>query len=187
MAYAGQGSVKEEHLCLHELIHNTADLVRASTPDNVELELSFPESSLPVLGDRTQLQQVVMNMLLNAVEAISEQQGKVSVRARVRAAGEIDFGAAVESPLATEGPFVTIEVKDTGLGMDEATLARVFDPFFTTKFTGRGLGLAASIGIVRAHQGALSVHSEVGQGSVFSLYLPVASSSGTTDSPATPC
>jgi two-component system cell cycle sensor histidine kinase/response regulator CckA len=117
---------------------------------------------------------VVMNLITNAAEAIGTQVGTITLETRVsRNAGREPIEGLQGDPLAP-GEYVRITVSDTGAGMDTATLRRIFEPFFTTKFTGRGLGLAAVLGIVRGHHGALSVTSAPGQGTVFSVYLPVA-------------
>jgi CheY-like chemotaxis protein len=118
------------------------------------------------------MQQVMMNLVINAAEAIPEEcQGTVYVRAYIQFLNEaaIDSGAGERPPAA--GTYVTIEVEDTGIGMDEATRARIFEPFFTTKFLGRGLGLAAVLGIIRAHKGTLRVDSTPGRGSRFQVLL----------------
>jgi CheY-like chemotaxis protein len=128
---------------------------------------------LPLIkADAGQMQQVMMNLVINAAEAIPEErQGTVWVRAYSQFLDEtaLDSGAGERPPAA--GNYVTIEVEDTGIGMDEATRARIFEPFFTTKFLGRGLGLAAVLGIIRAHKGALRVDSTPGRGSRFQVLL----------------
>jgi CheY-like chemotaxis protein len=126
-----------------------------------------------VEADSGQLQQLTMNLVINGAEAIGGQaRGTVVVTTRV----ERLSASQVRGEFATEGleagAHVVLEVCDTGCGMDPETLARVFDPFFTTKFTGRGLGLAAALGIVRGHRGAIRVTSAPGQGSTFRVYLP---------------
>jgi len=174
LAYAGRGRTPDEPVQLSGLVQSTADLVRASAPKNIQLGLHFAEELPAVIADRSQLQQVVLNLLINAVEAIPDGQGRVDVSVRCTEASEIDWRHAVAVPDAPQGTFLALEVRDSGVGMDADTLARMFDPFFTTKFTGRGLGLAASLGIIRSHQGGLVVRSAPGTGSTFALYLPAA-------------
>jgi CheY-like chemotaxis protein len=122
--------------------------------------------------DATQIRQIVMNLVINASEAIGEQSGVIAVStgcARCSRDYLRDLWLDEQLP---EGLYVTLEVADTGCGMDRDTLARIFDPFFTTKFTGRGLGMAAVLGIVRGHRGTIKVSSEPGRGSTFKLFLP---------------
>ncbi|MBI4663135.1 MAG: hypothetical protein HY735_30375 [Verrucomicrobia bacterium] len=115
-----------------------------------------------------------MNLVINASEAIRDHPGSITVATgRMRASREYLAGTVL-SPEIPEGEYVYLEVADTGCGMSAETVSRIFDPFFTTKFTGRGLGLAAVLGIVRGHKGALQVTSQIGRGSIFRLLLPVA-------------
>jgi CheY-like chemotaxis protein len=126
-----------------------------------------------VEADRAQLQQLVMNLVINGGEAIGEEPGTLTVRVRTEHFTERRERPRAEGfPMAT-GDFVRIEVTDTGAGMDEETRARIFEPFFTTKFLGRGLGLSAALGIVRGHRGSISVRSEPGHGTTFTVLLPV--------------
>jgi two-component system cell cycle sensor histidine kinase/response regulator CckA len=175
LAYAQRQRVAAEAVAVAKLVEFTADLVRVSVSKNVELTLSLEGTEVATVeADRTQLQQLVLNLLLNAVEALPEQQGQVRVRVFCTRAEEVDFHKAVIAPLATSGVeqrLVAIEVSDTGVGIEAPTLSRIFEPFFSTKFAGRGLGLSATLGIVRAHGGGLSVESVPGKGSVFTLYL----------------
>jgi CheY-like chemotaxis protein len=139
------------------------------------VQLQLAPDLPPVIADATQLQQLIMNLLINAAEAVGDQHGVVTV---VTAERQVDKAYIAATPLsgegATAGNYVLLEVSDSGCGMDAATLARIFDPFFTTKFTGRGLGLSAALGIVRSHKGLIRVESSLGEGSVFTILLPAA-------------
>jgi CheY-like chemotaxis protein len=128
--------------------------------------------SLAVEGDLVQLRQVLMNLMVNACESIGDAPGVITVSTRTVACTEDDLRNSYLGENIPAGLYVCMEVTDTGCGMDEATRQKVFDPFFSTKFTGRGLGLAAVLGIVRGHQGAIEMHSEPGNGSVFRVFLP---------------
>jgi two-component system cell cycle sensor histidine kinase/response regulator CckA len=127
-------------------------------------------------GDVTQLRQLVMNLIINASEAIGNQPGTIKISTSTRHIQPAGQTAENGTDLPA-GDYVVFEVADTGCGMDEATLERIFDPFFTTKFTGRGLGLAAVQGIVRSHHGTLTVASVYGQGTTFRILLPCAAAS----------
>ena len=130
------------------------------------------QSDLPAIeADTAQISQVVMNLVTNAVESQSDGAGRVTVRTGVFEVDAPPAGALFAESMGT-GQHVYLEVSDAGVGMDEETRARIFDPFFTTKFTGRGLGLAAVAGIVRAHRGAIEVESEPGVGTHFRVLLP---------------
>jgi signal transduction histidine kinase len=129
---------------------------------------------LPAIeADATQLRQVVMNLIVNASEAIGERSGVISITTGLARCDAAYLHTCFTSDGIREGDFAYVEVADTGDGMDKATLDRIFDPFFTTKFTGRGLGLAAVLGIVRGHKGAIKVYSEKHRGSTFKLLFPV--------------
>ena len=170
LAYAQLQRVAVESVDVQGLLDLTSDLVRVSMSKNVTLRVDV-EHGVNVRADRTQIQQVLLNLLLNAVESIHNQAGEVRVETFRPGAAELDFRGAVIAPEDRSGPLLAIRVTDTGVGMDAATVARIFEPFFTTKFTGRGLGLSATLGIVRAHGGGLTVRSEPGKGTEFTLYL----------------
>jgi CheY-like chemotaxis protein len=127
-----------------------------------------------IAADATQIRQIVMNMVTNASEAIGEKSGLITITTGLMRADRDYLNSAHLSPEIPEADYVCIEVADTGVGMDELTLSKVFDPFFTTKFTGRGLGMAAVLGIVRGHSGAIKVESAPLKGTRFKLLLPCA-------------
>jgi two-component system, cell cycle sensor histidine kinase and response regulator CckA len=176
LAYAGKGRFVSEPTDLSSLVQDIAGLVSTSISKKVSLCLNL-EPNLPLIeADPTQVQQLIMNLLINGAEAIGDRQGVVTVTTGLRSiepgAATLHFGA--ESLEA--GPYVFLEVIDNGCGMDHATKSKIFEPFFTTKFTGRGLGLAAAMGIVRGHKGALKVDSRPGEGSTFEILFPALSS-----------
>jgi len=172
LAYSGKGKFVVERQDLGRLVETTLPLLQLSIRKKALLRLE-PSSALPPIeADATQLRQVVMNLVINASEAIGEAGGDIRV-----ATGAVRFDRAnpagpMTAGEAPDGAYVFLEVSDTGCGMPPEVLAHIFDPFFTTKFTGRGLGLAAVLGIVRGHKGALRVTSEVGRGTTFTLYFP---------------
>jgi len=176
LAYSGRGRFNIERLNLEVQVRQILALIDASIPKGVKLELNFQPDLPRIEADAGQIQQLIMNLAINGAEAIGPEGGVVSISITLR---EIDKGY-VRDNLAGDpispGAYIVPEVHDTGIGMDSATQAKIFDPFFTTKFTGRGLGLAAVQGIVRGHKGALTIYSELGKGSTFKVFLPVAAS-----------
>jgi signal transduction histidine kinase len=172
LAYAGKGKFVIEPVDASSLVRDISELLRASVPRSVELSLQL-RSDLPAIeGDASQIQQLVMNLILNAVEATGERPGVVRVLTDVRRVGPGDRVKHYRPDPPEPGLYVSIAVMDDGCGMSDLVRAQIFDPFFTTKFTGRGLGLAAALGIVRGHRGAIGVESREGAGSVFTVLLP---------------
>ncbi len=174
LAYAGKGKFLVEALDISTLIPDISGLLRPSIPKKVVLQFDLKEDLPSVLADRGQVQQVFMNLVLNAAEAIGNREGAITVRTGVENVNARYVRQHAEAAGIQPGKYVCLEVRDTGCGMDEATRARIFDPFFTTKFTGRGLGLAAVAGIVRGHKGAIVVSSAPGKGSCFTVLFPSA-------------
>jgi signal transduction histidine kinase len=188
LAYAGRTAVEPRRFDLAAEVSELARLLSASIPEGTELVVE-PSESRWIDGDIVQIRQVLMNLITNAGDAIVSggvsRPGKITVSLTSIHSHE---GAppitGVTGPLAP-GNYVRLSVRDNGCGMDEATRARIFDPFFTTKPRGHGLGLAAMLGVVRAHAGGLTVESDPGVGSCFTLYLPAADAapSGSTAAP----
>jgi PAS domain S-box-containing protein len=170
LAYAGKGRFVMRTLDLSDLVREISGLVQTSLPKQAQLRLQLSEDLPGIDADPGQLQQIVMNLVINGAEAIGSEGGSVLVRTGMQ---EVDSHYISTMSNAGEllkpGRYVVLEVHDTGSGMDEATLAKIFDPFFTTKFAGRGLGLSAVSGIVRAHHGAMKVYSKPGQGTTFKV------------------
>jgi PAS domain S-box-containing protein len=174
LAYAGKGRFIVQPVDVSDLVGEIGQLIRTSIPRSIQVQLDLAPNLPAVEADATQLQQLVMNLVINGAEAIGEQNGSVRVTTGLQ---QLDENWLVASDLTEEivpGEYIVIEVQDTGCGMDEETRKRIFDPFFTTKFTGRGLGLAAATGIVRGHKGAIKVYSAAGKGSLFKILLPSA-------------
>jgi signal transduction histidine kinase len=172
LAYSGRSNFQIKPLDVSAEVRHITSLLHASIPKNVRLNLALKEGLPAVEGDSSQIQQVVMNLVINGAEALGSEQGAVEVRTEARLVDAGELAAGVTRPPAPAGDYVVLEVRDHGTGMDEKTKTRIFDPFFTTKFTGRGLGLSAVLGIVRAHHGALVVESCPGSGSTFRVYFP---------------
>jgi PAS domain S-box-containing protein len=173
LTYAGKGRFVVTRLDLSELVREISNLVWTSIPRNVELHLELQDDLPPIEGDAAQIQQLIMNLVINAAESGEEGRAEiVSVRTQLEQIDETYVSQNIPQGNAPPGPYVTLEVKDRGCGMNEETLSRIFDPFFTTKFTGRGLGLAAAMGIIRGHKAALKVESAPGKGTSFKVLFP---------------
>jgi signal transduction histidine kinase/CheY-like chemotaxis protein len=177
LAYSGRSRFVIEPIELSELVRELLTLLQVSIGKRVILRLNLSPSPVVVDADAAQLRQVVMNLVINAADAIGDRSGNVTIRVDQMIADADELTRAHPGAGLGPGSYALLEVVDTGTGMDRVTQDRIFDPFFTTKFTGRGLGLAAVLGIVRGHGGALSVNSELGKGSTFRIVLPLSASS----------
>jgi len=187
LAYTGKAELVVREVDVAQAIADMRGLMELSTPKSVRLHLDL-EQRLPLLRvDPSQLEQVVMNLVINAGEAIGEgNPGEIHVSAS-NVTVEEAFTDALGSDIAP-GRFVRIEVSDTGKGIDRSTMSRLFDPFFTTKFSGRGLGLSAVAGIVRSHRGAITVDAGRRKGTSFRVLLRAAcSASEPGEEPAGRC
>ena len=183
LAYSGKGRFQVQLLDLNDLVRETTQLLQLSIGKNAQIQYQLAAKVPPIQADATQIRQVVMNLVINASEALDGMSGTVAVRTGVMQADASYLHGAILSPELPAGDYVYLEVSDTGVGMSSETLARIFEPFFTTKFTGRGLGLSAVLGIVRGHEGAMKVYSEAGRGTTFKLLFPVATGTAEPVSP----
>jgi PAS domain S-box-containing protein len=174
LAYSGKGRFVVHRLDLNALIEDTTRLLQVSISKRAVLKFQLAEGLPPVLGDATQLRQVIMNLVINASEAVGEKSGFISITTGLARADRAYLAGTFYAPDLPDGDYLALEIADNGGGMPPEVQARIFDPFFTTKFTGRGLGLAAVLGIVRGHKGALKVFSEAGWGTTFKILLPCA-------------
>jgi PAS domain S-box-containing protein len=172
LAYAGKARFEVQHVDLSTAVDDTTVLIRSSIGKHVTLDFALARDLPSIEGDLTQVRQIIMNLVLNASEAIEDRPGRIRITTGTMTADRAYLSATHLAPDLPPGRYVFLEVSDTGRGMSRETQSRIFDPFFSTKFTGRGLGLAAVIGIVRSHRGALRVESEEGRGSTFRLLLP---------------
>ena len=173
LAYAGRSSFLKTPLKLNPLISEMGALLRVSVSRRITLNFQLGENLPQIMGDPAQISQVIMNLITNAAEAIGEDMsGTVTVRTSLMTCNSEYLAETFLSNNLAEGNYLKIEVEDTGTGMDSSTLSKIFDPFFTTKFTGRGLGLAAVLGIVRGHEGGLRIQTDQNSGTVFTVLLP---------------
>jgi PAS domain S-box-containing protein len=178
LAYAGKAVFAVERVGLRELVEEMAHLFTAAISKKAILNLNLESGLPPIEADPSQIRQIALNLIINASEAIGDRGGVVTVSVGSTRCDEEYLRTTELHDHLSPGPYVYLEVTDTGSGMDAETQARIFEPFFSTKFTGRGLGLAAVLGIVRAHKGALKVHSEPGKGATFKILFPAAEDAG---------
>ncbi|MHC4393268.1 MAG: hybrid sensor histidine kinase/response regulator, partial [Planctomycetota bacterium] len=173
LIYAGRGDLELQAVDVSAEVERVVRLVETIRPGGPEVRTDLAPGMPRTLLDRSQLSQVVLNLVLNALDAI-DGPGEVMVRARVRELdGRPRSGRCFGVPELEAGSYISVSVSDNGVGMDESTMSRVFDPFFTTKPAGRGLGLAAAVGVVRVHGGVIVVESQLGRGSTFEVLLPI--------------
>ncbi len=181
LAYSGRGRFVIQQVNLSDFTREIALLAESSIPRSVQLRLELLAKVPLIEADTAQLQQMIMNLIINAAEAYGEAPGGVTVRTGVREFAQGQIPASLSERGIVPGRYVLLEVSDTACGMDQLTKQRIFDPFFTTKFTGRGLGLAAVLGIVRCHKGTIDVESTPGKGSRFTVLLPEWLQTGTPE------
>ncbi len=172
LAYAGKGRFIVEPLDLSRLIQDTVPLLRSSVSKKAELHLQLAPGLPSFQGDANQIRQIIMNLVINASEALGDRPGVINLQTGLLHATREYLQSMAFSDHLEPGEYVMLEVCDTGEGMTDETKARLFEPFYTTKFTGRGLGLAAVLGIVHGHKGAIKVYSDLGKGSTFKILLP---------------
>jgi two-component system cell cycle sensor histidine kinase/response regulator CckA len=183
LAYSGKGAFVVRHLDLSNEVREMATLLRTANSKQASLVWDLASDLPAVNADATPIRQIVMNLITNASDALKDTDGTIALSTGVVTRDELNdsrFGTPlVNEQAADEGKdsFVYLEVTDTGNGMTPDTLQRIFDPFFSTKFAGRGLGLAAVMGIVRSHEGLIRIRTEPGQGTSFRVLLPAVSGS----------
>jgi signal transduction histidine kinase/CheY-like chemotaxis protein len=171
LAYAGKAPTALAPLALPALVAEMRDLLRGSVSASA-LDFAVDAAVPPVEADANGPRRVLLNLVLNASEALGEKPGRVTVRVAQRTVEETTLAASFGTPGLPAGPYVALEVADEGPGMDDETARRLFEPFFSTKFSGRGLGMAAVLGIVQAHGGAIDVDTAVGRGTRVGVLLP---------------
>lgn len=191
LAYSGKGAFVIRHLDLSTEVREMATLLRTSISKQATLAWELAPDLPAVSADPTQIRQIVMNLITNASDSLEESGGVITLRTGVARLEDLEdqrFGAPLqgEEPMEqSKGPLVYLEIGDDGLGMSPDTLSRIFDPFFSTKFAGRGLGLAAVMGIVRSHHGLIRIRTEPGEGTAFRVLFPaVAGSASKTEKPS---
>lgn len=178
LAYSGKGKFSKEKINLNELIEDTVPMLKISMAKSAILRLMLSKDACVIEGDRGQMRQIIMNLVINGSEAIEQRSGVVSINTGVMYCNESYIADTIadvtvaKAEKALPGMYSFIEVSDTGVGISREELNKVFEPFYTTKFTGRGLGLSAVLGIVRGHNGLLKVYSESKRGTTFKVLFP---------------
>ncbi len=175
LAYSGKGRFVVEPTDLNTSVKSIASLVESTLPKLITLRYELGADLPGVDADRSQLQQVVLNLITNAGESMADRSGSIILRTGFQRLEEADIAGSYPGQDLEPGPYLFLEVADSGHGMDEATMAHIFEPFFTTKATGRGLGLAAIQGIVRGHKGGIWIYSTPGKGTTFRVLMPALS------------
>jgi PAS domain S-box-containing protein len=180
LAYAGKGQFEQRDISLSDLSKEILNMLKTCISKKCVLNMHL-EKELPCMhGDPSQIRQILVNLVINASEAIGDRSGMITLSSGTMEWPEQYLAEGYVVVPGTTGTYVYFEVSDTGCGIDREALQRIFDPFFTTKFTGRGLGLSAVMGIVRAHGGALTVRSEHGEGTTFKVLFPTIAAPGGT-------
>lgn len=175
LTYSGQTTYKLQLIDLNQIIGDMKELINVSISKNIKINYSLSNDKLTINADTTQIKQVILNLVINASEAIGDEaNGEIHITTTSLVVDNTYLRSMSYNELET-GQYAYLEVSDTGCGMDEKTIKKIFDPFYTTKFDGRGLGLAIVQGIIRGHKGAIKVYSELESGSTFKILLPISS------------
>jgi PAS domain S-box-containing protein len=175
LAYAGKGKFFVENLDMNRLLDEMLHMLEVSISKKVTLRFTPTPNIPPIEADATQIRQIIMNLVINASEATGDNDGVIVITTGCIDCDKNSLRDTWLDENLTEGLYVYLEIADTGCGMDKETMMKIFDPFFSTKFTGRGLGMAAVLGIVRGHKGAIKIFSEPGKGTTFKVLLPASS------------
>jgi two-component system cell cycle sensor histidine kinase/response regulator CckA len=173
LAYAGRSRLDPRPTDLNTLVRETTDLLRLSVGNRGQLRFKLAPALPGIMADAAQIRQILLNIVQNAAEAIGRRDGLIELTTRLQSVDAAWLAEASTGPQPPPGTYVCLEVTDNGPGLDRETKARIFDPFFSTKGSGRGLGLAAALGIMRSHKGALRLVSEPGRGATFTLAFPI--------------
>ncbi len=173
LAYAGKAQLTKTRINMFMLVSDMVSMLKSTLPKNAVIQSRLSTATALIEGDESQLRQVIMNLIINASEALGIGHGEINVildnKQILTDKPESDYNGNAISP----GMYVFLEVTDDGCGMDEETRWRIFEPFYTTKFVGRGLGMSAVLGIIMSHKGSLQLFSKLGEGSTFKIYLPI--------------
>lgn len=172
LAYSGKGKFVVQYLNISDLVKDMSYLLEVSISKRIKLRYEFADDLPPIEGDIAQINQIIMNLITNAGEAIGDKSGIITIRTGIMHCDRSYLKETWLDENLSEGPYCYYEVADTGCGMTNEVKARIFEPFFTSKFTGRGLGMSAVLGIIRGHKGAIKIYSEPNRGSIIKVLFP---------------
>jgi signal transduction histidine kinase len=172
LAYAGKGNLMIQPLNVSALVAEMVPLLKRLNAREIAFDYRLAKNLPSINGDETQIRQLIMNLVINAFEALGEKEGMVSLTVDAESCKQPFPPKMLQMKNLAPGKYVVVKVRDTGCGMNAVIRDRIFEPFFTTKFSGRGLGLAAAAGIVQAHGGQIRVYSRRGRGATFTVFLP---------------
>ena len=172
LAYSGKGRFVVRPYDLNHMVQEVTHLLEVSIPKKIALRFDLAPSLPPVEADAAQIQQVIMNLVTNAADAIGDRDGTIRLTTGTNQLDRAYLDQVFQGQELQPGPYVTLEVSDSGCGMAPEVLGRIFEPFFTTKVTGRGLGLSATLGILKGHRAGIRIYSEPGHGTTFKLLFP---------------
>ena len=184
LAFAGQTQLDFQTIDLQNFLKNLQSFLRSTVPKRISLTFRLPANLPPIRGDRSQLRQLLMNIVTNAAEAIGDQDGKICISTSTLDTSTQDLRHYHIMGNLPWGPCVALKIQDTGIGMKPELIPKIFDPFFSTKFLGRGLGLAALLGITHGHGAAIAVHSQIGLGTEFCFFFPTSKIPSAQHSPS---
>lgn len=173
LAYSGKGRFIIRPIDINYLIKGLSELVKSSISKNVVLHLNLPVNIPPIMADSSQIEQIIMNLLINASEAIGDKTGIINLMTGVEEFSKEKLDKSRVQEKLPPGKYLYLNISDSGCGMKPETLDKIFDPFYSTKFTGRGLGMSAVMGIVKAHKGAIFIESEDGKGTDIKVLFPI--------------
>ena len=174
LAYSGKGQFELRDVDINEIVSEMVQMIEVTAARKGAVRYEFADQLPTIQVDPAQVRQIIVNLIMNAAESLESMNGMITISTGLVECDQNDLAGSYLNEELPEGFYVYLEVADNGCGMEKDAIERIFDPFYTTKFTGRGLGLAAVLGIVRGHKGAIKVHSEVGKGTVFKVFFPVA-------------
>ena len=173
LAYAGKSALVQTKVDLWLLVDDIVKMLQSAIAKNVTITLDLKRDLPGIVGDTSQIQQVVMNLVINAAEAIGDHNGTIAITLQKVSLNKDDLDGDIIGAPVVAGDYALLRISDTGCGMDQETRKRIFEPFFTTKFAGRGLGMSAVLGIVKSHEGFLTLQSSPDAGTTFTVYLPL--------------